>query len=226
MSSTWCNGLSLSDCLSLSVCLCLCLIVSLSLSVCLTFCICLSLWLAVSLFSLSLPVSGCLSLSVYLSPSLSPLPLPQTYRRRKTLSIQPVPLTKANWTSLNNGSSIDLVHCSSISAKTWPVWSTRGMPLNGPQPVLPPPPLPPFFHIGTTSLCQQFGTRGVMVSTSAFLACHQWLECGFKSPLGLEFSGFSMWHFLNLVVGGFLRILRFPPSFVSKRFQPIEKKLK
>ena len=47
-----------------------------------------------------------------------------------------------------------------------------------------------------------------MVSTSAFLACHQW---GFESRLGLEISSSSMWHFLKLVVGGFLRILRFPP---------------
>ena len=37
------------------------------------------------------------------------------------------------------------------------------------------------------------------------------LECGFESHLGLEFSGFSMWHFLKLVVSGFLCILLFPP---------------
>ena len=48
-------------------------------------------------------------------------------------------------------------------------------------------------------------TRGVTVSTSAFLACHQ---CGFEFRLGLELSGFSMWHFLKLVVRGFLQ---FPP---------------
>ena len=34
------------------------------------------------------------------------------------------------------------------------------------------------------------------------------LECGFESRLGLEFSGFSMWYFLNLVVRGFLRVPR------------------
>ena len=34
------------------------------------------------------------------------------------------------------------------------------------------------------------------------------LECGFESRLGLEFSGFSMWQFLRLVVRGFLRALR------------------
>ena len=29
------------------------------------------------------------------------------------------------------------------------------------------------------------------------------LLCGFESRLGLESSGFSMWHFLKLVAGGF-----------------------
>ena len=37
------------------------------------------------------------------------------------------------------------------------------------------------------------------------------LLCGFESRLGLESSGCSMWHFLKLVAGGFLRVLRFPP---------------
>ena len=50
-------------------------------------------------------------------------------------------------------------------------------------------------------------TRGVMVSTSAFLVCHG----GFESRLGLEFSDFSMWHFLKLVVRGSLQVLQFPP---------------
>ena len=39
------------------------------------------------------------------------------------------------------------------------------------------------------------------------------LLCGFKSPMGFESSGFSMWHFLKLVARGFLRVLRFPPLF-------------
>ena len=56
-----------------------------------------------------------------------------------------------------------------------------------------------------------WATRGVMVSASAFLACPPMLECGFESRLGLEFSGFSMWHFLKLVVRSFLWVLRFPP---------------
>ena len=34
---------------------------------------------------------------------------------------------------------------------------------------------------------------------------------GVESRLGLESSGCSMWHFLKLVVRGFLQVLRFPP---------------
>ena len=37
------------------------------------------------------------------------------------------------------------------------------------------------------------------------------LECGFESPLRIEFSGFSMYHFLELLAGGFLQVLWFPP---------------
>ena len=37
------------------------------------------------------------------------------------------------------------------------------------------------------------------------------LECGFKSQLGLEFLGFSMWPILKLVIRAFLWVLRFPP---------------
>ena len=33
------------------------------------------------------------------------------------------------------------------------------------------------------------------------------LECRFESWLGLEFSGFSMWHYLKLIDRGFLRVL-------------------
>ena len=57
-----------------------------------------------------------------------------------------------------------------------------------------------------------WATRGVTVSTSAFLACHQCCCAGSSLALGLEFSGFSMWHFLKLVARGFLRVLRLPPS--------------
>ena len=53
----------------------------------------------------------------------------------------------------------------------------------------------------------------------------QMLECGFESLLGLEFSGFSMGHFLKLVVGGFLRVLRFPPRFHRLIFSKNEMKL-
>ena len=37
---------------------------------------------------------------------------------------------------------------------------------------------------------------------------------GFQSRLGLESSGFSMWHFLKLVAMGFRRVLRFLPSLL------------
>ena len=60
---------------------------------------------------------------------------------------------------------------------------------------------------------------GVMVSTSAFLACHQ-CYCAGSSRLRLESSGFSMWHFLKLVVRGFLRVLRFPPLLRRLMVQP------
>ena len=45
---------------------------------------------------------------------------------------------------------------------------------------------------------------GEMLSTPVLLAstCHQCIR--FESQLGLEFSGFSMWHFLKLVVRGSL----------------------
>ena len=55
-------------------------------------------------------------------------------------------------------------------------------------------------------------TQGVMVSTSAFLAS-VYHQCGFKPWLGLEFSGFSMRHFLKHVVRVFLGTpVSFPPS--------------
>ena len=37
------------------------------------------------------------------------------------------------------------------------------------------------------------------------------LDSGFESRLGLESSGVSMWHFLKLIVGCFLRVHWFPP---------------
>ena len=51
-----------------------------------------------------------------------------------------------------------------------------------------------------TSLCwmsPQDTTRGVTVSMSAFLACHQCYCVGLSPTSGLESSGFSMWHFLK-----------------------------
>ena len=48
------------------------------------------------------------------------------------------------------------------------------------------------------------------------------LECGFESRSGLEFSGFSMRQFLKLVVGGFLRVLRFCSLLHRLMVQPIK----
>ena len=69
--------------------------------------------------------------------------------------------------------------------------------------------------------CSLGATSGVMVSTSAFLACHQ---SGFE---GLESSGFSMcYFFLKLIARGFLRVLRFPSLLHRLMVQPIKIKLK
>ena len=43
------------------------------------------------------------------------------------------------------------------------------------------------------------GTRGVTVSTTDFPSLPLKLLSWFESRLGLESSGFSMWHFLKLV---------------------------
>ena len=48
------------------------------------------------------------------------------------------------------------------------------------------------------------------------------LLCGFESRLGLESLGCSTWHFLKLVVRGFLRVLRFPPLYHRLMVQPIK----
>ena len=53
-----------------------------------------------------------------------------------------------------------------------------------------------------------FATRGVTVSIPNLPPM---LLRGLESRLGLESSGCNMWHFLKLVVRGFLRVLRFPP---------------
>ena len=46
-------------------------------------------------------------------------------------------------------------------------------------------------------------------------------ECRFESWLRLELSGFGTWHFLKLVVRGFLRVLRFSPFLHRLMVQPI-----
>ena len=57
----------------------------------------------------------------------------------------------------------------------------------------------------------KLGGKQVVRDNFAFLSLPPMLQCGFESRLGLDVSGFSMWHFLKLVVRGFLRVLRFPP---------------
>ena len=49
--------------------------------------------------------------------------------------------------------------------------------------------------ITTSDLSIGWATRGVMISTSVFPSLPPMLECGFESRFGLEFLGFSMWHF-------------------------------
>ena len=49
------------------------------------------------------------------------------------------------------------------------------------------------------------------------------LLCGFKTRLGFESSGFSMWHFLKLVARGFLRVLQFSSLLHRLMVQPINK---
>ena len=60
-------------------------------------------------------------------------------------------------------------------------------------------------------------TRGVTVLHACFPTLPPMLLCGFESRLGFESSGFSMWHFLELVSQGFLRVtpVSSPPSSVN-----------
>ena len=70
-------------------------------------------------------------------------------------------------------------------------------------------------------MCWYEAMHGVTLACLGQHVCNGWhvcfpslppmQECRFESRLGLEFSGFRMWHFLKLVVRGFLRVLRFPP---------------
>ena len=55
-------------------------------------------------------------------------------------------------------------------------------------------------------------TRGVMVSTSAFIACHQCYSAGPSLGWDLKFSGLSLWHILKLVRGFFSGHSGFLPS--------------
>ena len=65
---------------------------------------------------------------------------------------------------------------------------------------------------------------GVRVSTSCFLikCLLPLLDCGFKYPLGLEFSDFSMWHFqeLGIMLVFFPRYSSFPLLHWSTKKTP------
>ena len=68
-------------------------------------------------------------------------------------------------------------------------------------------------------------THGVMVCTYVcFPSLPPMLECGFESRMGLEFSGFSVWHLLKLVVRGFLQVLQFLPHHLMVSANKIELK--
>ena len=69
-------------------------------------------------------------------------------------------------------------------------------------------------------------TRGVTVSMSAFLTCHQCYCAGSSLAWGLNLRAWfpTMWHFLKLVARGFLRVLRFPP--LLHRFNDSANKIK
>ena len=59
------------------------------------------------------------------------------------------------------------------------------------------------------SVTEVWGDAWCNGSHACFPRLSPMLECGFKSRLGLEFS--CVWHFLKLVVRGFLWVLQFPP---------------
>ena len=67
---------------------------------------------------------------------------------------------------------------------------------------------------------------GVMVSMSCFPSMHllPMLECRFESRLGLDFLGFSLWHFfLKLVFGVSLGFPVFSPSSLVHSFSQRDK---
>ena len=57
---------------------------------------------------------------------------------------------------------------------------------------------------------------------NAFLARHQCWSAGSSLAWGSKFRAFCKWHFLKLVVRGFLRVLRFPPLLYRLLVQPIK----
>ena len=65
-------------------------------------------------------------------------------------------------------------------------------------------------------------TRGVMVSTSAFLACHQCYSAGSSLVWGLNFRALVCCIFWSSVSGVFTGYSGFLPSFIGYWFQPIK----
>ena len=109
--------------------------------------------------------------------------------------------------------------CGLPVSVSYPIVNQCGLPVSVSYPVYTNDYRVPPFGIGLKG-----ATRGVTVSMSAFLACHQRYCAGssLASRFGLETSGFSMWYFLKIVVRGFLRVLRFPPLIHPLIVQPIK----
>ena len=75
-------------------------------------------------------------------------------------------------------------------------------------------------HRGRISfMCGDAWCNGLNV---CFSSLPPMLLFGFESLLGLESSGFSMWHFLKLVAKSFLLVLRFPPLLHRLMVQPVK----
>ena len=65
--------------------------------------------------------------------------------------------------------------------------------------------------------------NGATVSMSTFQVLPPILMCRFESQLGSKFSGFSMWHFLRLIVRGFVWVLQLPVLPLVNSFSPRNK---
>ena len=95
-----------------------------------------------------------------------------------------------------------------------------------PVPLAPPPAKRRCFCLKVSSGLKGTGEHTACTKISKKHVCFPSLPPmllrGYESCLGLESSGFSMWHFLKLVARGFLRVLWFPPLFHRLMLQPIK----